>query len=193
MSLELLGKHWEGIKTKVIKPLWQYRYKELFKNIKLDYDDFESLAGEELTKAFVKYNPEESNVFTYSQMVLNKKAKTYIRDMKREKRIIDTVATSIYNTIGDSDTLYEDFIEDISETQNFDNKIDEEIMIVVNKMLKPKEVKIINMSITGFDDRNIANSLNTTVKDINALRKRLSDDSSFIRALRIAMCKYEEE
>ena len=86
MSLNLLEENWGSIKNKVIKPLWKYKFCNLYQSVKLDENDFESLAGEALTKAFKNYKANESNIFTYATMVITKKAQTEIRDRKREKR-----------------------------------------------------------------------------------------------------------
>lgn len=80
MSLELLGANWTAIVNKVVKPLWNNEFKVMYEAVKLDYDDFESLAGYELTRAFKTFTAERSNLFTYATNVIRNKARTELRN-----------------------------------------------------------------------------------------------------------------
>ena len=84
--MELLEKNWNKIRIKVVLPLWNGRYKSMFESVKLDYDDFESLAGIELTKAIKTFDPEKSNIYTYATRVITQKAKTELRDCTQRDR-----------------------------------------------------------------------------------------------------------
>lgn len=91
-----LEENWEKIKDKVILPLWNGRFKSMFESAKLDYDDFESLAGIELTKAIKTFDPEKSNLFTYSTKVVSQKAMTELRNCtRRDKRKVLHIAESV--------------------------------------------------------------------------------------------------
>ena len=57
-KLIVLGENWDSIKKRVVIPLWNGRFKSMYESIKLDYDDFESLAGIELSKAIKTFDPE---------------------------------------------------------------------------------------------------------------------------------------
>ena len=48
---EMLEQNWERIKNRVISPLWHGKFRAMYESAKLDYDDFESLAGVELANA----------------------------------------------------------------------------------------------------------------------------------------------
>lgn len=94
--MTLLEENWQKIKDRVIVPLWNSKFKSMYESVKLDYDDFESLAGFELTKAMQTFNPEKSNLFTYATRVISQKAKTELRDCtKRDKRKVLHMAESI--------------------------------------------------------------------------------------------------
>lgn len=84
MTLEekkaLLEENWHNVRKRVILPLWNGKFKKMYEGIKLDYDDFESLAGFELSKAMESFDPEKSNLLTYSTRVVSKKAMTELRD-----------------------------------------------------------------------------------------------------------------
>jgi RNA polymerase sigma factor (sigma-70 family) len=58
----------------------------MYEMAKLDYDDFESLAGIELSKAMKTFNPEKSNLFTYATKVITQKAKTELRNCTQRDR-----------------------------------------------------------------------------------------------------------
>lgn len=95
MTLE--EKNWKDIRSKVILPLWNGKFKKMYESIKLDYDDFESLAGFALSKAIRTFDPEKSNLLTYSTSVITKKAMTELRDCtQRDVRKTLFVAESVY-------------------------------------------------------------------------------------------------
>ena len=185
MSLGLLEKNWSEIKKKVIEPLWNGYFVWMYQSIKLDKDDFESLANYELTRAFVNYNPEESNIFTYATNILQRKAKTELTFYHREKRVGNIYTESIYQDMGDDgNTMYENIADDTSENNddNLDIKLAEkEIM----KLIKSeKEKKIIKFSIAGYTDSEISQKVGISSKEINALRKQLESNSVIRRVLR---------
>ena len=92
----ILEDNWEKIKERVISPLWYSKFKLMYENAKLDYDDFESLAGVELTKAMKTFDPEKSNIYTFATRVITQKAKTELRNCtQRDKRKTLHVADSI--------------------------------------------------------------------------------------------------
>ena len=94
--MNLLEQNWQKIKERVITPLWHGKFKSMYENAKLDYDDFESLAGAELVKAMKTYDPEKSNLFTYATRVITQKAKTELRNgTQRDKRKALYVADSL--------------------------------------------------------------------------------------------------
>ena len=82
----LLNDNWNKIQKKVILPLWHSKFKPMYEMAKLDYDDFESLAGIELSKAMKTFNPEKSNLFTYATKVITQKAKTELRNCTQRDR-----------------------------------------------------------------------------------------------------------
>ena len=95
-KMNLLEGNWSQIKKKVILPLWNGKFKTMYERVKLDYDDFESLAGIELTKAIKTFDPEMSNLFTYSTKVITQKATTELRDCtQRDKRKALHIAESV--------------------------------------------------------------------------------------------------
>ena len=183
--MELLEKNWIEIVKRVVEPLWKYEFQKMYEAVKLDKDDFESLAGEELTKAFQTYNPFTSNVYTYARHVLIKKAKTELRDRRRDKRWAEVMAESIYEKFNDeSNSIVEDMIES-NETN--DNSYLMEIQLAekeIYRLLKAKEKQIIRLSIAGFKDKDIATKLKIDPKEISALRKKLNTNSVVRRVVR---------
>lgn len=185
MSLELLEKNWIEIVKRVVEPLWKYNFQKMYEAVKLDKDDFESLAGEELTKAFQTYNPSTSNVYTYARHVLIKKAKTELRDRRRDKRRAEVMAESIYEKLNDeSNSIVEDMIE---SNETGDSSYLMEIQLAekeIYRLLKAKEKQIIRLSIAGFKDKDIATKLKIDYKEISALRKKLNTNSVVRRVVR---------
>lgn len=185
MSLELLERNWVEIVKKVIDPLWKYEFQKMYEAVKLDKDDFESLAGEELTKAFYAYDPYTSNIYTYAKHVLVKKARTELRDRKRAKRLAEVMAESIYEKLNDeSNSTIEDIVE---SNETADNSYLIEIQLAekeIYRLLKAKEKQIIRLSIAGFKDKDIATKLKIDAKEISALRKKLNTNSVVRRVVR---------
>ena len=186
MSLKLLEENWNEIVKSVINPLWEFKFKTMYMSVKLDKDDFISLAGVEFTKAFKTYNPKESNVFTYARTVLTKKATTEVRDKKREKRKADLLSESIYqNTNNEGNGMLEEVLESVFQSQK-NEEVEVEVAIKeIYKLLKPHEKKIIALSVKGLNNKDIAEILSIKNKEIIALRKKLSEASSIRKALRM--------
>ena len=87
IELISLEENWDSIKNRVIIPLWNSKFKSMYESIKLDYDDFESLAGIELAKAIKTFNSKKSNLLTFATGVVTKKAYTELRNCtQRDKR-----------------------------------------------------------------------------------------------------------
>ena len=186
MSLNLLEDNWSLILKKIINPLWELKFKTMYISVKLDKNDFVSLAGEELTKAFKTYNPKESNVFTYARTVIAKKAITEVRNKKREKRKADLLSESIYqNTNNEGNGILEEVLESVFQTQKNEEAEVEAAIKEIYKLLKPREKRIIALSIKGLNNKDIAEILSIKNKEITALRRKLSEASSIRKALRM--------
>ena len=186
MSLKLLEENWGSIKNKVIKPLWKYKFCNLYQSVKLDENDFESLAGEALTKAFKNYKANESNIFTYATMVITKKAQTEIRDRKREKRQAEIISESL------EQKLYEDGEASIGEMTECKDVCDatesieiEAALIEINRHLRYKEQEVVKLSLKGYSDKDIIKMLNLDKDFINNMKKKLNENSSVRRVVRM--------
>lgn len=180
----LLQENWDKIRGKVILPLWNGKFKNMYEKAKLDYDDFESLAGLELTKAMGTFNPQKSNLFTYTTTVLQRKAKTELTFYHRERRARDIEAESISKlTDEDAQITLEDLLVD--KEQGFEDAENSQIYKEVLRHLKnTKEKEIIHLSIQGYDDDNIAEKVGVTTERIRNLRKRLADTPAMRKTLR---------
>lgn len=96
---DLLEKEWANIQKKVVEPLWK-KYQFMYESLKLDYDDFESLVGFELTKAIDKFDSTKSNLYTFATNVIDRKAKSELRNYgTSQKRSGFCKAISIEATI----------------------------------------------------------------------------------------------
>lgn len=187
MSLQLLEKNWTSIIEMVVKPLWQKRFKDSYVFLKMDYDDFESLAGEELSKAFRTYNPQKSNIYTFSHNVIVNKANTEIRNKNRDKRRGDVISESLYAKMSEeNDVTLENVVENASSKEDNYCYDVEEVKKTVFKLLRQKEVKIIELTLLGFSDKTIADTLKIKTKDVLGLKRRISESSAVIRVFRMA-------
>lgn len=99
---DLLEQEWVNIQKKVVKPLWK-RYQFMYESLKLDYDDFESLAGFELTKVIDKFDSTKSNLYTFATNVIDCKAKSELRNCGTSQK-----RSGFYKAISIDATIDED-------------------------------------------------------------------------------------
>lgn len=158
-NLLILEENWQKLKEKVIMPLWIAKFKGMYEHAKMDYDDFESLAALEFTKAIKNFDSTKSNLFTYATNILQRKAKTELTFYHRDRRIGNLEAESI-NKIADNNAKIT--IEDVIATRQ-----ESEISYLVNRYIAslPKMQKnVAELIIDGYDEQSIKSKL------------RLSDD-----------------
>ena len=162
--MEILQENWVNIRKKVITPLWNRKFKNMYENIKMDYDDFESLAGIELAKAMNTFNPEKSNLLTYATNVIQKKAMTELRDCTQrdirktlyisesvdalEQSIVDNIpANAIGSDSTFSDVDNEGFSPKMKAYLNRLSKIQKNILFAISEGYSNDEI-IVKFHIT---------------------------------------------
>lgn len=184
MSLSILEENWNQIMDKVVNKLWLYKFKSMYESCKLDKDDFDSLASVALTDAFKTYDASESNIYTYASNVLQRKAKTELTFYHRRCREGYIYAESIQAHINeDGDFTLENLVIDKTvDDAAFNADMIEKEMLTLIKTKKDKQ--IIDMSIAGYHDVDIAQAIGVTLKEINAIREQLRQNCTIRRALR---------
>lgn len=174
--MELLQKNWNEIKDRVILPLWNGKYKRMYENVKMDYDDFESLAGLELSKAIGSFNPEKSNIFTYATRVVSAKALTELRNCtQRDKRKSLHLSESLdkplednqSRTIGDS-IPYEDNNKEVSELSEL------RVGNFINS-LNNNQLRVLALSLLDFNANDISGTLNISDATAQSILRSLKD------------------
>lgn len=169
--LNYLETNWIAIKNKVILPLWKNKFKSMYESIKMDYNDFESLAGLELTKAIKTFNPEKSNLFTYATNVISKKAMTELRDCtQRDVRktlyvsdSVDALDNSIVDSIPSKDAKKE--ISQLTELR---------VGGFVNS-LNNNQLRVLILSLLDFESGDIPDMLNISNKTVSQIINSLKD------------------
>ena len=173
----ILEENWQKIKERVITPLWHGRFKSMYESVKLDYDDFESLAGVELSKAIQSYDPDKSNIFTFATGVIIKKATTELRDCtQRDKRKALHVAESIYSVNEDGTSIL-DVIDDVALTYKSPKDGLSDKMVAYLKRLSKLQRNVLLALADGYSNDEIMRRL-----DISA--KELSDACAALKAYR---------
>lgn len=162
-KLNYLEENWREIKKKVIIPLWKNKFKSMYERIKMDYNDFESLAGIELTKAIKTFNPEKSNLFTYATNVISKKAMTELRDCTqrdvRKTLYVSDSVDALDNSIVDNltyDNNSFDFLED---------ELSEKMVKYLNRLSKLQR-EILYALADGYTTNEIVIELNISQKEV---------------------------
>lgn len=172
--MSVLDSNWNTIKRRVILPLWNGKFKTMYASVKMDYDDFESLAGLELSKAIHSFDQEKSNILTFATRVITKKAMTELRDCtQRDKRKTLHIADSV-------DALDKDVAETIfgdgSEFMSPKNELSEKMNIYLGRLSKLQR-EILFAKSEGFTDNEIIAGFKITSKE-------LSDAYSAIKSYR---------
>ena len=166
----LLEDKWDEIRKRVILPLWNGKFKSMYENAKLDYDDFESLAGLELSKAIKTFNPEKSNLFTYSTRVVTQKALTELRNCtQRDKRKALHVSESLDSSDSTAwDIAIDDDKHETSElselrTGSFINALDN------------NQLRVLILTLLEFDASDIAHMLNISNQVFQNIIRSIKD------------------
>lgn len=184
MACEILEDNWCSIQQKIIVPLWKAIYKSKYELTKLDYDDFESMAGYELTKAMANFDESKSNIFTFAANVIKRKANTELRDCSdRDKRAALYCSESLDVPISeDQPTTKLDVVAAPQVEDNTDPyKIKRYLM-----QLSSAEKDVIIFKLIGFDDEDIVNTMGISKKKYSDAIKsmRIYEKASILRSRR---------
>ena len=180
--MDMLEEKWNAIRSKVIIPLWNKRFKNIYMSAKLDYDDFESLAGFELAKAIKTFNSEKSNLFTYSTKVITQKAMTELRDctLRDKRRALHTAESVDGMDNPDAELPSYDSIEDsLSDFELSKGVLSEKMTKYLSRLSKLQRDVVFAMS-DGYTSEEIVLKLKIPAKEIKARRIALA---GFVLAL----------
>ena len=174
--MNVLEENWEKIKSRVIVPLWNGKFKKMYEGAKMDYDDFESLAGIELSKAIKTFDANKSNIFTFATRVVSQKALTELRNCtQRDKRKTLYISDSIDKPVDadSSDTIgdlipYEDKQEEVSELS------EKRIGGFINS-LDNNQLRVLMLMILDFNGADISQTLNISSNTVNTIIRSLKD------------------
>ena len=175
--MTILEENWESIKNRVILPLWNGKFKQKYEKIKMDYDDFESLAGIELAKAVKNFNPEKSNLYTYSTRIIDRKALTELRNAHRDKRKALFTSESIDKP---SKENTKETIADCISQETLTQEISELSELRVGNFLKAlnnNQLRILVLTMLDFDSVDMAQTLNIPTKAVLAIRNSIRDSN----------------
>ena len=163
----LLEENWEDIKKKVIIPLWNGKFKSMYQSAKLDYDDFESLAGIELTKAIKAFNPEKSNLYTYATRVITQKAKTELRNCtKRDKRRVLHISESIDCLSEQKDISFLTIEVDFARFESPKDVLSDKMVNYLNK-LSSLQKRVLFAMAEGYSHNEIITGLHITSEELS--------------------------
>lgn len=166
--MEILQTHWSEIRKKVIIPLWNKKFKSMYESIKMDYNDFESLSGIELTKAIKTFDSEKSNLFTYATNVINNKAMTELRDCTqrdvRKTLHISESMDALENSIIDNIPAKDDGFE-VVFAENGKKIFSPKMEMYLNKLSKLQKQVLFALS-EGFTNEEIIAGLKITPKEL---------------------------
>lgn len=164
--MDMLEKNWTEIRKKVILPLWNGKFKSMYESVKLDYNDFESLAGYELSKSIKTYEPEKSNLFTYATNVITQKAKTELRNCtQRDKRKTLYISESLDSLIEQGDISFLAVNESFTILESPKNALSDKMVAYLKKLSKLQKQVLFAMA-EGYSNDEIKTGLNITSKEL---------------------------
>lgn len=168
-------REWKNIENRVVLPLWHAGYKSMYESLKLDYDDFVSLAGYELTKAISSFDDSKSNLYTFAANVIKRKANTELRDYgSRDKRKTLSGARSLNVSTDDND---DEKIDDIpSKAEEPNNLLSEKRVGEYLKNLSNRQLRIVVLRLLDFDVSDVRSILGMTRKEVNDAFKGLKSN-----------------
>lgn len=167
---EISSQEWLDIKNKVIIPMWKTTYHTMYESLKLDYDDFESMCGLALVKALPNYDPQKSNLCTFTQSVIQRKAKTDLRDIgSRDKRKTLSHSASLNYPI--NATSEEELISFIPE----DDAVEKETEYTRQRIscfiqsLSNQQLRFLILKLLEYDTKDITDILNISRSTANEI------------------------
>ena len=173
----LTESQWEYIREKIIKPMWFKSFQHTYEDVRLDYDDFESMCGFELSKAIQTFDASKSSLRTFIITVIRRKALMQIRDSKREKRKALLYAVSMDAPCDDLDVEIKDMIRDISAENQITNieGVSDSATNVCNylKEISSLQKSILICKLLDLEDSEIRNGLNISANKYNDLTKNM--------------------
>ena len=174
--MTILDERWNDIKNRVVLPLWNGKFKGMYESVKLDYDDFESLAGFELSKAIKNYDPEKSNLYTYATRVISKKAVTELRDCtQRDKRKALHISDSIDVPVeDDSARTVADTIPDKDNKQEISELSELRLGSFINS-LNNNQLRVLALTLLDLDAQDISQTLNISDRTAQSIVRSLKD------------------
>ena len=137
----------------------------MYESAKLDYDDFESLAGIELAKAIKTFDPEKSNIYTYATRVITQKAKTELRNCTqrdRRKALHSSESLDLLSEQNDVSFLVDDFFSMSASSQN---ALSDKMTAYLKKLSKLQRQVLFAMA-EGYSSDEIKTRLNITSKEL---------------------------
>ena len=162
----LLNENWNKIQKKVILPLWHSKFRPMYEMAKLDYDDFESLAGFELTKAMESFDPEKSNIFTYSTKVITQKAMTELRNCtQRDRRKALHTSESIDFLIEQNDVLPFAVDDNFEILESSNDSLSNKMVTYLNR-LSTLQKQVLYAMADGYSNDEIKTNLNITSNEL---------------------------
>nr|DAH15342.1 MAG TPA: RNA polymerase sigma factor [Caudoviricetes sp.] len=158
----LLNSEWDSIRNKAIIPLWKFTYGKKYKSCKLDYEDFESMAGYELSKALPYYDESKSSLVTFARNIISKKANSELKNcIGTDKRAALYSADTLDVPVSkDRDTLK---INAVPAQQMEDHSDINKIRKYLTK-LSATEKDVVIFRLIGFDTDDIVDTLGITKK-----------------------------
>ena len=148
-----------------------------------DYDDFYSIAGQTVWYCESRFDESKNIDFEkYLKNSLHRKTKTRVTRLNRKKRRADMIAESMSKTIGENSELtIEDLVSDVEEITDETKLNTISVIDEIYALLKPKERRVIELSINGFNNTSIGKRLGLTPVEVSKIKAHIVNKSSVRR------------
>lgn len=167
---DIIETNWSDIKEMIDK-LWYGKFCRLYKKVKLDKDDFESMAGLEITLAINNWN-KETSLIAYLRVVVQNRGYSLMTKQNRIKRKCDTYSDSLNQTISNGERHVE-LGDLIPYSCDVEENVNENFAKYLQKLSSfQKDILILKLLSLNVGD--IANCMEISEQRVNDILKVLS-------------------
>ena len=162
---QLIENNWQDIKS-YTNYLWDRQFRVLYEKVRLEKEDFAGLSYQVICECAKTYSQSKSAFPTFVKNAVERKAKTLVTEMNREKRMGYTYAKSLNEPViyKGEDIEFGDTIPAGEKSEDTGNLVG--ICSYLSK-LSVTQIKILLLIELGFNKSDIKTGLKLSNKELN--------------------------
>lgn len=164
----------------IINMLWKSKFNFSWERLKLDKDDFDSLCMMTLCENIDKWDSNKSGLKSFLIMIFTKKAYTYARDQRRDKRSAYIYSSSIDNIDEEGQSGVIGLLPNEESAENIVIQKDRELLTkLINdycSRLSTMQISVFNGLLNGYCVAEIAEQMGRSQNEIVHIQETLGYD-----------------